>query len=105
MPVPVALQAIPNQSFSVLLDGITYKVTIKDARGIMAVSISLDGELVVSGSRFFTDSPLIPYPYLEGSGGNFAFTSEADALPDFEEFGTTQFLIYVSAEELSDARS
>lgn len=105
MPFRLALQAVPNQSFSALLDGITYRLVIKETRGVMSVSISLDDTLIISGSRFFTDFPLIPYAYLEGSGGNFIFTSEADALPAFLEFDVTQFLIYVTAEEIRNARS
>lgn len=105
MSFRIALQAVPNQSFSVLVDDVAYRVTIKVTRGVMSVFISLDDVVVVSGSRFFTDSPLIPYLHLESSGGNFVFISEADALPAFEEFDITQFLIYVTAAEIADARS
>lgn len=105
MAFRLALQAVPNQSFSTLLDGVAYRLTIKATRGIMSVSISLDDVVIVSGSRFFTDSPLIPYPHLEGSGGNFIFISAADALPAFLEFDITQFLIYVTVKEIADARS
>lgn len=105
MAFRIPLQAIPNQAFSVLLDDITYRLTLKSTSGIMSVSIALDDTQVVSGSRFFTDTPLIPYAYLEGSGGNFIFTSEADELPNYESFAITQFLIYLTAADLADARS
>lgn len=105
MSFRLPLQPVANQSFSSLLDDINYRLTIKETRGVMSVSISLDEIGVISGSRFFTDSFLIPYPHLEGAGGNFIFTSEGDAIPDFEQFDVTQFLFYVTAAEVADARS
>lgn len=99
------LQAVPNQAFSALLDGLSYRITLKQAAGVMVATISIDDEEVISGSRFFADSPLIPYPHLENSGGNFVLTTEGDALPVFDQFGVTQFLIYVTAAEVADARA
>ena len=99
------LQAVPNQAFSALLDGLSYRITLKQATGVMVATISIDDEEVISGSRFFADSPLIPYPYIENGGGNFVMTTEGDALPAFDQFGVTQFLIYVTADEVVDARA
>ena len=99
------LQAVPNQAFSALLDGLSYRITLKQAIGVMIAAISIDDEEVISGSRFFADSPLIPYPHLEKGGGNFVMTTEGDALPAFDQFGVTQFLIYVTADEIVDARA
>ena len=99
------LQAVPNQAFSALLDGLSYRITLNQATGVMVATISIDDEEVISGSRFFADSPLIPYPHLEKGGGNFVMTTEGDALPAFDQFGVTQFLIYVTAAEVADARA
>ena len=99
------LQAVPNQAFSALLDGLSYRITLKQATGVMVATISIDDEEVISGSRFFADSPLISYPHLEKGGGNFVMTTEGDALPAFDQFGITQFLIYVTADEVADARA
>lgn len=104
MPVRLVLQAVANQSFTTLLDGITYEISLKQAAGVMVATIALDGTNVLSGSRFFADTPLITYEYLEAAGGNFIMQTEADALPDFEQFDVTQFLFYLTAAEVADAR-
>ena len=44
-------------------------------------------------TRATTDAPLIPYSHLTPAG-NFAFITERDALPWYEEFGKTQSLVF-----------
>lgn len=105
MPVSITLQATPNQSLSIQQDNTNYELVFHFARAAATVSITIDGVLVTSGLRFYADTPLIPYAYQEADGGNFVFTTSLDALPDFTEYGVTQFLFYVSAAEVADARA
>lgn len=105
MPIRLPLQAVPNQSLSALLDGQSYSLTIKEARGRMVATITINGVTAASGSRFFADTPLIPYAHLEGDGGNFILSTERDALPAYADFDVTQFLFYLTAAEVADARS
>lgn len=100
MPQGLPLLATPNQSFTTPLENQNYKLSFKATRGVMAISISINDIVLVSNSRFFADRPLIPYKYLEGKGGNFILTTEGDSLPAFAEFGTTQFLFYLTAAEV-----
>lgn len=104
MPVRLALQAVPNQSFSALLDDQEYELVFKEIGDAMAVSVSLNGTVLVSNVRFYADDPLIAYEYLEGDGGNFLFTSEDDEIPYYTLFDVTQKLYYLSAAEVADAR-
>ena len=101
----IPIQAVPNQAFSLLIDEVSYAITLKSARGAMVASVTIDDVLSVSNGRFYADTLIIPYPYLEGAGGNFFITTEADALPVYTEFDVTQFLIYLTVAELADARS
>ena len=71
----------------------------------MCISFAINDVIVVSNSRFFADGPLIPYTYMEGLGGNFIMTVEGDAIPAFADFDVTQFLYYLSAAEVADARA
>lgn len=105
MPVRLALQAVPNQSFTTQLDDQSYAITLKATRGVMSASISINGEEIISNAHIVIDAPLITSPYQEGKGGNFIFTTENDNLPFYTSFDITQFLFYLSAAELSDARS
>lgn len=104
MAIRLPLQAVPNQSFSIQLDGLRYFVEIKAARGIMAATITIDDEVAMTGARFFADTPLIPHASLESGGGNFIMTTELDAIPDYTLFDVTQFLFYLTAADLADAR-
>lgn len=101
--IDVSLAAVPNQTLSIDLDSSAYEITIHDANGAAACTIVRDGTTLVSGMRLTTGVPVIPYRYLET--GNFIFTTQGDALPDFTQYGVTQFLTYLSAAELAAFRA
>ena len=105
MPLRIAIQAVPRQQFSVQFEGLRYVIELKDTRGVMSATFVIDDVLVLSNARFFSDGPLIPYEYQEGKGGNFIMTVEGDSLPAYAEFDVTQFLYYLSAAEVADART
>jgi hypothetical protein len=104
MPLRLVLEAVPNQTFTAQLESVPYALTFKKTRGIMSVSIDVAGVRAVSNSRVLSDFPLLPYPYLEGDTGNFLFTTERNEIPDFPSFEVTQFLYYLTAQEVADAR-
>lgn len=95
----IALAAIPNQTFTVQLDNNSYGFVIKAANGIMCADVTINGTLILSGQRLVAGFPIIPYEYL--ANGNFVITTMNDDLPDYNEFGTTQFLIYASQSEIA----
>lgn len=100
----IELSAIPNQSFTIVLDDIRYGITLKATKYFMICDVSIDGAVVVTGQRVLQDCPLIPFQYLEGDGGNFGFISDTETDPWYEFFGDTQFLVYFSRAELEVAR-
>lgn len=110
MTTLVPLEAIPSQQLQILLDGVRYTLEVRQiAESTLIVSVwrgSADGvdtvviRSVVAGSR----TPIIPYQYLEGSGGNFYFDTPNDELPDYTQFGGRHLLIYASAAELAEVR-
>ena len=104
MPVRLPLQAVPNQSFTTQLDDVRYSIRIVETRGVMSATIAVDDVVVISGARILADVPLIPYEYQEGDGGNFIFSTESENYPYYPSFDVTQFLFYLSAQEVADAR-
>lgn len=98
----IPLQSVPNQSLSILLDKNQWDFAIKTTGGITSCSISLNGVDILDGIRAVAGSFLIPSLYEEA--GNFFFTTQNFQLPDYTQFGTTQYLIYISADELSALR-
>lgn len=96
----INIDAVPNQSFSVTVDGNRWDFVIKEAVTSMIADISLNGERILSGQILVAGQPFIPYEFLQGSG-NFLILTESDQLPDWRRFGVDQILTYASAEEIA----
>ena len=100
----VPLASVPSQSASIQLDDIRYSLRFRDLGDMMAVDISINEVVVVTGSRVVAGAGLIPYQYLEEDGGNFIFITQGGDFPFYDKFGVTQALLYVTAEELAAIR-
>lgn len=100
----VTLAALPNQELFIQLDERAYQLTLHAAGSdTVGITIVRDGETLISGERIVANTPLLPYRYQES--GNFVFSTDGEALPDWQQFGITQFLTYVSADELIALRA
>lgn len=100
--IDITLQPLPNQSFSIQLGASRYDITLKEANGAMTASIARDGAPVVENVRLVAGSPVLPYRYLED--GNFVLVTQDDDLPYYTAFGVTQFLTYLTADEVAALR-
>lgn len=99
----IELQAIPSQEIIVTLDGNRYEIPIKDAGGFMAYGVIRNGVTILeNGNRIVNGSPLLPYKHMES--GSFSLSVPDSELPDYRQFGLTQFLYYASQEELESIR-
>jgi hypothetical protein len=99
--VEIPLDPLPNQAFSATLDEARFEFRINTLdNGGCVVSISRDGVDLIHGVRAMPNRALLPYRVLEGDTGNFMFDTPGGDYPAYTEFGTTQRLIYASAEEL-----
>lgn len=101
--ININLQNIPNQSLSIRLDNNLFDLQIKEANGIMACDVVLNGIILQTGERAVSGFPLIPYQYQEN--GNFVFVTEQEAYPYWDQFGITQSLVYASQAELEALRA
>jgi hypothetical protein len=95
----VPLSSDPNQELTVRQDGFRYSLRLKSVNGVMVVDISVDGVVILFGSRVLAGTPLIPYRYLED--GNFLLLTNNEELPDYTQFGLTQTLVYLSPDEIA----
>jgi len=100
--IEVGIAAVPNQTFSVQIDDRTYAISLREANGVMCASITRDGVAVVTNMRLTAGTPVLPYRYQEE--GNFVMLTENESLPYYDQFGVTQFLVYLSASELTTLR-
>ena len=99
----INLAAIPYQALSVNIDSIRYDLRIFLATNVMCCDLAINGIPVLTSIRLIAAGFVIPYRYLEN--GNFLITTLNDELPFYEQFNTTQFLTYLSQDELEDLRS
>lgn len=98
----IPIQALPNQSFSVQLDGNQWDWTIELVGEAIAVSLSLNSVVVLTGLNIASGSRIIPAEYEEA--GNFVLVTMSQQVPDYTQFGTSQQLIYLNATELDAIR-
>lgn len=95
----IPLVAEANQEFTVRLSDFRFTMRLKEANGVMVADLTVDDAVILSASRVLAGEPIIPYTYLEA--GNFLLLTDADALPDWEQFGVTQSLVYLSPDEIA----
>lgn len=98
----IQLQAIPNQSFSLNIDGDRYGIRIVESNGIMSVSVTRNDVAIIQGVRATAGTFLLPYLYEEK--GNFLFFNINEDLIYYTNFGLTQSLVYLSPDDLDYLR-
>lgn len=105
MPLVLPLEPINAQQFTTRLDGRLYRITLRELNaGVMGITIERDGVLLMSNQRCVAGSPVIPYPALARDAGNFIFTNTQEgAIPTWQDFGTSCFLVYSTAAEIAQA--
>ena len=103
MPTNVPIQAIPNQSFTIPLDGNTFVITIKTTNGITAVSMTINEVDTIDNLIAAAGTLIIPAQYQEA--GNFMFLTANYDLPIYTQFNVTQTLVYFTAAELTTFRT
>lgn len=99
----IPLIAASRQSFSVVLDNNRWGVRVYEVQpGLMCADFTLADIPVITGVRCVAGSPLLPYDYMQVTGGgNFAFATLGNNLPWWEQFGSPNCrLIYASAGEI-----
>lgn len=101
--IDIPLQAVANQELSIPLGASRYVITIKEANGVMAASIERDGVMIASNTRLVADGLVLPYRHQWFGFGNFFFSTEDEEMPYYPSFGVTQFMVFVTPEELADA--
>ncbi len=98
----IPLQPLPSQEFSVPLDNNQWDFTIKYVNGSIAVTLLLNGNIVIEGMHIVGGMRIIPSVYEES--GNFVLVTGNYQIPDYTQFGASQQLIYISAAELTAVR-
>lgn len=103
MAYQIPIISTPNQSLSVVINDVSYEITLKLVEGIMEFSLSVNGNKVTDGERCFANQFILPYPYM-AENGNFIFKTENEEYPNWENFGSTCQLLFYTRDEINAAR-
>lgn len=98
--IEITVQQMPNQEFDINLDGHKYNIGIRTFRDMTLMSIKIDNEVIKNSVRCCPNQVIIPYKHLT-SGGNLYWKCLDEEYPHYKKFGDTQFLYYITDEELS----
>ena len=97
----VPLIAAPNQSLNFIDPaGNRWALRIKIARNGMFADVSVNETALLVGQRFAVGTFLIPYI---ATLGNFALVTDNEQAADWEQFGVTQTLLYITPQEQAQA--
>lgn len=101
----ISINAIPNQELTVNINDTRYDITLKLIQPrVMVCNVSIDEQMTVLGQRIVPGQFLLPYRHME-KDGNFALSVPESEDIDYQQFGESQFLYWVSAEELEQLRN
>ena len=98
----VPIEPVPNQELTLNMDGVRWTLRLKVAQTSMVADVLRNDDSLVLGQRIAVGTPILPYAYMQGDG-NFIFLTDNEQLPDWQQFGRTQQLLYVAPGELSNA--
>ena len=99
---PLPIQALPNQSLTVILDNNRWDISLRAVNGAVAASLTRNGVIIAQNTRVVAGMRILPYEYQED--GNFVVVTQNGQIVDYTQFNVTQSLIYVSQDELDALR-
>jgi hypothetical protein len=98
----VPIDAVPNQSLSFTIGSDRWSIRIKQAVSSMFIDVALNDVDIVLGHRIVIGTPILPYRY-QRSYGTLLMLTDNEELADWTKFGSTQQLVFATADELNDA--
>jgi len=103
MSFNIPISSLPNQELSFTLDDASWVVVLKSTKTSLLATIIKEGKTLVENARAVAGEFIIQYPYL-GAGSNFFIQTSNGEIPYYTEFNNTQFLIFMTADEVQGVR-
>jgi hypothetical protein len=98
------LQPIPAQTLTYLDTAANqWEIGVRLTELSLAFTFRLNGVLLLENVTGVAGYKLIPYEYLSPS--NFVMVTQGQEILDYTKFGTTQYLIALSAEEIESLKA
>lgn len=105
MQYEIELNNLPNQTFTTTINNVDMEVIFRLAgeenNNIMFFALRTNEDYLCPFVPVFANQGLLPYDYMIAeAGGQFFFETENDEYPNWENFGTTCKLYFVTQDEL-----
>lgn len=97
----VPIKNIPNQSFSVTLNGVGYRIQLRTIQGLTFMSVWVNNEALFYNQICTPNNWVNQYDYISVNG-KFYFYCLDDEYPNYEKFGVTQALYFLTPEEVNE---
>lgn len=102
----IGLQAIPNQNILFVADGVAYQVRVWfDGDDMMFMDVTANNVVIATSLPCLVGQQVMPYRYLEGTGGNFFWATASGGNPIYTNFGAGDVLLYGTAAEIAAERA
>lgn len=98
--IEISLKQLPNQEFSIALENSRYVIRVVETNTMMAITIIKDDVTLIENARLLPNDFILRSNLVDPDSGNFMMLVQDDSLPDWNNFGVTQFLQYIDSDEL-----
>lgn len=95
----IELQNIPNQIFNIVLNGVDYRIQVRTIQDLTFISVWRNGDVLFYNQVCVPNGYVDPYNYISENGKIF-FRCLDNEYPNYRKFGITQWLYYLTAEEV-----
>ena len=91
---------LPNQEFTILLNGKNFDLAIRTVDDISLLTITVDGIKIVDSIKCMPNVPLLYYKYLQSQYGDFIFSTTDNEYPYYTGFSGRYKLFYLTYDEV-----
>lgn len=97
----VPIKNIPNQVFSITLNGVGYRIMLRTIQELTFMSVWVNNEALFYNQICTPNNWVNQYNYISVNG-KFYFYSLDEEYPNYKKFGVTQALYFLTPEEVNE---
>ena len=99
--VNIELNNIPNQVFSITLNGMQYRIAVRTIQNFTLISVWQNGDILFYNQVCTPNAFVNPYNYVS-ENGKLYFRCLDNEYPNYKKFGDTQKLYFLTPDEVSN---
>lgn len=96
---------LPNQKFSFNTDNGTVEIELRTVDNITLMSVSANGNNIVSSIKVAPNVLLLSYKYLQEQYGDFIFTTTDKEYPYYKNFNNANKLYWLNYNEVQEFKN